>query len=131
MAVDERVHSDAGPDFDPFQPAFLADPYPTFGRLRDQHPVFYAPALDYWVLSRYQDVRAALRDTAHYSAANALSPIAPVCPRAPPTRPSPPAPGGSPTWRSRRGGWRRWRGSSEASSNGSSRSGCTLAGPTS
>ena len=82
MAVEERLRADAGPEFDPFEPAFLADPYPTFARLREHAPAFYAPALDYWVLSRYQDVRAALRDTSTYSASNALSPIAPLCPRA-------------------------------------------------
>jgi len=82
MTVEEHVRADAGPSFDPFEASFLADPYPTFARLRERHPAFYAPALDYWVLSRYQDVRAALRDTTVYSASNALSPIAPVCPRA-------------------------------------------------
>jgi len=82
MAVEERLRADAGPEFDPFEPAFLADPYPTFARFREHAPAFYAPALDYWVLSRYQDVRAALRDASTYSASNALSPIAPVCPRA-------------------------------------------------
>ncbi len=68
--------------FDPFSPAFLSDPYPWFARCRAEAPVFYSPALDYWVLSRYADVRTAFRDTAAYSAANALSPIQPPCPRA-------------------------------------------------
>ena len=80
--VDERACPVTGPDFDPFAPAFLADPYPWFARYREEHPVFYAPALDYWVISRYHDVRTALRDTATYSAANTLAPIRPPCPRA-------------------------------------------------
>jgi cytochrome P450 len=75
--------TDAGFDpqvaFDPFDPAFLADPYPYFARFREQCPVFYSPTLDYWVLARYDDVRAAFRDTAVYSAANALAPIQPPC----------------------------------------------------
>src|SRR4051812_49893269 len=70
------------PEFDPFDPAFLADPYPWFARFRAERPVFYSPALDYWVLARYADVPAAFRDTSAYSAANALSPIQPPCPRA-------------------------------------------------
>jgi cytochrome P450 len=72
----------ATPEFDPFGATFLADPYPFFAAYREQQPVFYSPALDYWVLARYTDVRAAFRDTAVYSAANALSPIQPRSPRA-------------------------------------------------
>ena len=70
------------PEFDPFDPAFLADPYPHFAHYRAHSPVFYSPALDYWVLARYDDVRSAFRDTATYSAANALAPIQPPCPAA-------------------------------------------------
>jgi cytochrome P450 len=65
------------PDFDPFDLAFLADPYPYFADYQRRTPVFYSPSLDYWVLTRYADVRAAFRDTTVYSAANALSPIQP------------------------------------------------------
>src|SRR5438094_1606521 len=81
--VEDRTRADTSPEeFDPFAPAFLADPYPWFARFREQHPVFYTPKIDYWVLSCYRDVEAAFRDTAIYSAANALSPITPVCPHA-------------------------------------------------
>ncbi|MBV9325836.1 MAG: cytochrome P450 [Chloroflexi bacterium] len=70
------------PEFDPFEATFLADPYPFFAAYRQRQPVFHSPALDYWVLARYADVRAAFRDTSLYSAANALSPIQPRTPRA-------------------------------------------------
>ena len=70
------------PHFDPFDPTFLADPYPFFADYRDRHPVFYATVLEYWVLARYTDVRATFRDTTRYSAANALSPIQPRTSRA-------------------------------------------------
>jgi cytochrome P450 len=75
--LDDRRAANTRPDFDPFAPSFLADPYPFFAEYRKQSPVFYSPALDYWVLTRYTDVRAAFRDTTIYSAANALSPIQP------------------------------------------------------
>jgi len=42
-------------------PEFLADPYPTYHRLRDEDPVHHSP-LDFWVLTRYEDVAAVLRD---------------------------------------------------------------------
>src|SRR5262252_887425 len=47
--------------FNPMDPEFLADPYPTYHRLRDEDPVHHSP-LDFWVLTRYEDVAAALRD---------------------------------------------------------------------
>ena len=75
--LDDRRDATTRLDFDPFSTAFLADPYPFFADYRQRSPVFYSPALDYWVLTRYTDVRAAFRDTSTYSAANALSPIQP------------------------------------------------------
>ncbi|MCA1648634.1 MAG: cytochrome P450, partial [Chloroflexi bacterium] len=75
--VDNRAVAPTRPDFDPFAPDFLADPYPFFAEYREHTPVFYSPILDYWVLTRYADVRSAFRDTSIYSAANALSPIQP------------------------------------------------------
>jgi cytochrome P450 len=47
--------------FNPMDPEFLADPYPTYHRLRADDPVHHSP-LGFWVLTRYDDVVAALRD---------------------------------------------------------------------
>ena len=47
--------------FNPMDPEFLADPYPTYHRLRDEDPVHHSP-LDFWVLTRYEDVAVVLRD---------------------------------------------------------------------
>jgi cytochrome P450 len=47
--------------FNPMDPAFVADPYPTYHRLRAEDPVHHSP-LGFWVLTRYEDVMAALRD---------------------------------------------------------------------
>ena len=47
--------------FNPMDPAFVADPYPTYHRLRAEDPVHQSP-LGFWVLSRYEDVAASLRD---------------------------------------------------------------------
>jgi pimeloyl-[acyl-carrier protein] synthase len=47
--------------FNPMDPEFLADPYPTYHRLRAEDPVHYSP-LDFWVLTRYEDIVAVLRD---------------------------------------------------------------------
>ena len=47
--------------FNPMDPAFVADPYPTYRRLRTEDPVHHSP-MGFWVLTRYEDVVAALRD---------------------------------------------------------------------
>ena len=47
--------------FNPMDPAFVADPYPTYHRLRAEDPVHHSP-LGFWVLTRYEDVSAVLRD---------------------------------------------------------------------
>jgi hypothetical protein len=47
--------------FDPLSPAFLADPYSFYRRLRETAPIFKAPQ-GLWLLSRYEDVAFALRD---------------------------------------------------------------------
>jgi cytochrome P450 len=47
--------------FNPMDPEFVADPYPTYRRLRSEDPVHHSP-LGFWVLTRYDDVVAALRD---------------------------------------------------------------------
>ena len=43
------------PLFDPFDPAFIADPYPFYHRLRETAPVFKTPQ-GFWLLTRYEDV---------------------------------------------------------------------------
>jgi len=47
--------------FNPMDPEFVADPYPTYRRLRTEDPVHQNP-LGFWVLTRYEDVMATLRD---------------------------------------------------------------------
>ncbi|HTE35209.1 MAG TPA: cytochrome P450 [Reyranella sp.] len=47
--------------FDPLSPAFIADPYRFYRRLREEAPVFRTPQ-GLWLLSRYDDVAFSLRD---------------------------------------------------------------------
>jgi cytochrome P450 len=47
--------------FDPLDPAFIADPYPFYHRLREAAPVFKT-AQGFWLLTRYEDVAFSLRD---------------------------------------------------------------------
>jgi pimeloyl-[acyl-carrier protein] synthase len=47
--------------FNPFLPEFHADPYPVYRRLRDEDPV-HRTLPGFWMLTRYDDVLAVLRD---------------------------------------------------------------------
>ena len=60
--------------------SFLDDPYPHFAHHVRHQPVFYAEDLGYWVVSRYDDCRRALREFTTFSASNALAPVTVPCP---------------------------------------------------
>ena len=46
----------------PMDPAIIADPYPRYRQLREEDPVHWNQGINCWVLTRYTDVLAALRD---------------------------------------------------------------------
>ncbi|HXZ53279.1 MAG TPA: cytochrome P450 [Burkholderiales bacterium] len=49
-------------DYRPEAPEFLADPFPLYSRMRDHDPAHWSPRLKAWVLTRYDDVKAACLD---------------------------------------------------------------------
>ena len=48
--------------FDPWDPAFVSDPYPAYADLRDRGRVTYYEPTDQWLVPRHADVSALLRD---------------------------------------------------------------------
>ncbi|MCX4824668.1 cytochrome P450 [Streptomyces sp. NBC_01142] len=48
--------------FDPWSPAFVADPYPAYAELRSRGRVHYYEPTRQWLVPRYADVSALLRD---------------------------------------------------------------------
>jgi cytochrome P450 len=48
--------------WDPYDPKYFADPYPTFRRLREEAPVYYNAQYDFYAVSRYEDVERGLGD---------------------------------------------------------------------
>jgi len=62
-------------EFDPFDPAYFADPFPYYRTMRDEHPVLKREIENhrvwphYWMLSRAEDVDNALSDWRTYSSA--------------------------------------------------------------
>jgi cytochrome P450 len=50
------------PAFDPWSPSFVAHPYDVYAHLRDEAPVTFFEPTGQWLISRYEDVNALLRD---------------------------------------------------------------------
>lgn len=50
------------PVFDPWQPSFVADPYPAYAALRERGRAHYYARSRQWLIPRHEDVRALLRD---------------------------------------------------------------------
>jgi len=73
--------SEAGRNFNPFVDPYLADPYAFWLRTRAAEPVFYSSELDYWVITRYEDIKAIFADPKTFSASIAQTPIKPLAPQ--------------------------------------------------
>jgi len=68
--------------FTPFDTAYLADPYPFYNSLRGETPVAYAPNYNAYLVTRYEDIAAVLKDRNTFSAANSTIPFRPIAPAA-------------------------------------------------
>jgi cytochrome P450 len=75
QAIDQDADYPANSDFDPLDPDYLADPYPYFARLRRKTPVFYAPKIDFWVLSCYEDIQNVVKDPETFSNVRVQEPL--------------------------------------------------------
>jgi cytochrome P450 len=81
-----------GDDFDPDDPAGLADPEGLYGRLRARCPVAHSTRYGgFWAVTRYRDVQRVLRDPATFSSASGIViPRNPASGRRPPLHYDPP-----------------------------------------
>jgi cytochrome P450 len=61
--------------FDPRDPAFVQDPYPTYKEMRDRHPVYRMEETGFWLITRFEDVSRALADPATYSSSRGNSTV--------------------------------------------------------
>ena len=55
--------------YDPYDFEIDADPYPVWRRMRDEAPLYHNEKYDFFALSRFDDVEAALKDWKTYSSA--------------------------------------------------------------
>src|SRR6202042_1290692 len=84
MTTTRAVHGcPVNESFDPLSADFLADPHTVLAALpgRDQ-PIFFAPSIGYYILTRYADIEQVFLDPATYSAAVAQAPLVPLVPEA-------------------------------------------------
>ena len=68
--------------FDPFEDGYQQDPPDYLRWSRELEPVFYSPRLGYWVVTRYDDIKAIFRDNLTFSPSIALEKITPTGPEA-------------------------------------------------
>jgi cytochrome P450 len=69
-------------NFDPLSKAFLGDPFAVLASLPRETPVFYAPSIDYYVVTRYADIKSVFLDPETYSAALTQLPLGELVPEA-------------------------------------------------
>jgi cytochrome P450 len=75
------VTTDAAIPFDPTTPEQRENPFDVLALARREQPVFYAPALDLWVVTRHEDVLAVLKDHRTFSSTGALKSSSASLPR--------------------------------------------------
>ncbi len=54
-------------DFNPFSPDLRTDPYPIYKSLREEEPVYWSQLMQVWIVTRYDDIFAILRDHERFS----------------------------------------------------------------
>ena len=65
-------------EFNPFGDGYQQDPPEYVRWAREQEPVFYSPQLGYWVVARFDDIKAIFRDNITFSPSVALEKITPT-----------------------------------------------------
>jgi cytochrome P450 len=58
--------------FDPMTPSNLQEPFVFFAKLRQEKPVYWNEQYSFWMLTRYQDVKAVLRAPRQFSSATGV-----------------------------------------------------------
>ncbi len=59
--------------YNPYAFELHSDPYDTYRRLRDERPAYWNDELEFWALSRYEDVQAGFKDFTTYSSAKGIA----------------------------------------------------------
>ncbi len=60
-------------DYNPYAFSVHDDPYAVYHRLREEAPAYWNPDLEFWVLSRFDDVQGAFHDTETFSSTGGIA----------------------------------------------------------
>ena len=83
MTNEPRSKCPVRENFDPLSEEFLTDPFAVLATLPlEEMPVFYAPTLGYYVVTRHEDIEKVFLDNQTYSAAAAQLPLVSLVPEA-------------------------------------------------
>ncbi|WP_138998669.1 cytochrome P450 [Rhodococcus zopfii] len=58
-----------------YEPFDQNDPFPAYAELRAEAPVFFDERIGYWVVTRYDDIKAVFEDWQTFSSENAQAPV--------------------------------------------------------
>jgi cytochrome P450 len=72
-------HSKMNEEFKPFD---LTDPFPIYKKAREEEPIFFSEELGYYVVSRYEDIKAIFFNWQAFASENAQQPLKPLLPKA-------------------------------------------------
>ena len=61
-----------------YEPFDMKDPFPAYAELRREEPVMFDERIGYYVVSRYDDVKATFEDWETFSSENAQAPVRPM-----------------------------------------------------
>lgn len=65
-----------------FKPFDLTNPFPFYQQARQEQPVFFSDELGYYVVTRFEDIKAVFTNWKVYTSQNAQSPFRPIAPKA-------------------------------------------------
>lgn len=65
-----------------YKPFDLTNPFPFYQEVREKCPIFFSEELGYYVVSKYEDVKAIFGNWQGFSSENAQSPFKPIAPKA-------------------------------------------------
>jgi cytochrome P450 len=72
MSMSSSMQVTGSEIFDPMTPSNLQEPFVLFARLRQEKPVYWNEQYSFWMLTRYQDVKAILRAPRQFSSATGI-----------------------------------------------------------
>ena len=69
-------HNTVSKEFEPFN---LTNPFPFYKKAREEAPIFYREDLDYYVVTKYDDVKAVYSNWKAFTSQNAQKPVKQIC----------------------------------------------------